>query len=691
MSERTAGRLAWTIGALTLAAVIADQVLFFVTPQAELAPRLRQTGADVLDELANLGLTVIGGLIAVRRPRNPLGWLLLSAGVGLAISNLGFAYAVYATEVADTSLWAVGLLDWLSAWTWTLAIAALPLLLLLFPTGSLHSRRWRPFLWITVASSSLLVLTAMALATISAFVSEVPLSDENLEFDDPFLQVLGGVVFGCFFLVMACSLVALVSTVLRYRAATGEERLQLRWFVLAASLFVGAIILEQFAPDVVGSLLFATAALTLYASIAIAILKYRLYDIEVVVRKTVVYSVLAVLLLIVALGGVWIVTVLFAGAAGSEAGLAVGIAIGVVFWPLRRVASRIADRVVFGGRVSPYEILTSFSGRVGEAYAADDVLPRMAHVLAEGVGAERATVWLRVGTELRPAATWPAGGALPTAHAVGADPISTGDGDHVVEIRDRDELVGALSVSMPASDPMNGSKERLVADLASQARLVLRSVRLIEELRASRQRLVTAQDHERRRLERNIHDGVQQQLVALAVQLKLLEGLVAREPAKASELAVRLQAAATEALDDLRDLARGIYPPLLADKGIVTAVEAQARRSIVPVTVEHEDVGRYAPELESTVYFCCLEALQNVAKYAHASTVVVRIAQRNGDLTFAITDDGVGFDPGAAAYGTGLQGMADRLDAVSGRLEVRSSPGAGTTVAGELPATGAAR
>jgi signal transduction histidine kinase len=232
---------------------------------------------------------------------------------------------------------------------------------------------------------------------------------------------------------------------------------------------------------------------------------------------------------------------------------------------------------------------------------------------------------------------------------------------------------------------MTPSRERLVRDLASQAGLVLRNVRLIEELRASRQRLVAAQDAERRRLERNIHDGAQQQLVALTVKLRLLEQTAARDPAKAVEIAEQLQHETTTALEDLRDLARGIYPPLLADEGLPAALTAQARKAEIPVIVRADEVGRFSQDVEAAVYFSCLEALQNVAKYANASRVTISLARSDGHLVFAVADDGIGFDPAAAHRGTGLQGIADRMDALRGRLEVESAPGAGTTLSGSLP------
>jgi signal transduction histidine kinase len=218
--------------------------------------------------------------------------------------------------------------------------------------------------------------------------------------------------------------------------------------------------------------------------------------------------------------------------------------------------------------------------------------------------------------------------------------------------------------------------------------LILRNVRLIEELRASRQRIVTAQDEERRRLERNIHDGAQQQLVALAVKLRLVESLARKDPVKAEEMAAQAKAESQEALETLRDLARGIYPPLLADKGLTAALESQARKSAIPIEVDADGVGRYPQEAEAAAYFCVLEALQNVAKYAEASRAVVRLRREDGFLAFTVDDDGKGFDMETTPTGSGLQNMADRVEALGGRLAIDSSPGRGTTVTGRIPVVG---
>ncbi len=428
-------------------------------------------------------------------------------------------------------------------------------------------------------------------------------------------------------------------------------------------------------------------------SIGIAVLRFHLYDLDVVVRKAVVYAALAVFATLVYLGlvvglGAWL------GRGDSFLTMVAAVVVAILFQPVRVRLTRFANRLVYGKRATPYEILAEFSERVGDAYADADVLPRMARVLGEGIGAERADVWLAVDDELRDVAAWPVDVdvSTPLALADGTVPVVEG-ADRVFPVEQAGELLGALAVRKPASEPFSPADEKLMGDLAGQAGLVLRNVRLTEdlkarldELKAAQKRLVSAQDEGRRRLERNIHDGAQQQLVALAVKLKLADGLIERDTTKAHELLAQLQGETHSALEDLRDLARGIYPPLLADKGLAAALEAQARKSGLPVTLRADGVGRYPQAAEAAVYFSCLEALQNVAKYAEASSVVIELAEREGRICFTVTDDGRGFDRSANGYGTGLQGIADRLGALEGGVTVTSSPGHGTTLAGDLPA-----
>jgi len=322
----------------------------------------------------------------------------------------------------------------------------------------------------------------------------------------------------------------------------------------------------------------------------------------------------------------------------------------------------------------------------------EDVLPQMATILGEGTGAREARVWLRIGHELRPAAAWGEGGeSEPPLPLPNSDLPEIAGASKVAAVRHQDELLGALAVTKPPNEPLTAAEDKLVADLAAQAGLVLHNVRLTEELRASledlrasRQRLVAAQDQERRRIERNIHDGAQQQLVALAVKLRLAQGLVG-DPERERATLEQLQTEATDALENLRDLARGIYPPLLADQGLAAALSAQARKASFPVEVSSNGLGRYPQDVEAAVYFCCLEAIQNAAKYADARRLVIRLAGDDRHIEFGVADDGVGFDVASAAPGSGLTNMQDRISALGGRLTVSSEPSAGTTVSGSIP------
>jgi len=368
--------------------------------------------------------------------------------------------------------------------------------------------------------------------------------------------------------------------------------------------------------------------------------------------------------------------------------------VAVGFQPVRERVQKLANRLVYGKRATPYEVLSRFAENVAETYAGEEVLSRMAQVLADGTGAVRAEVWLRSGDFVRSAAVHPDGVPVEEPVPVREQEMpELPEADRVVPVRHQGELLGALAVTKRQGESLTPIEEKLLTDLALQAGLVLKNVGLtadlllrLDDLRASRQRLVAAQDTERRRLERNLHDGAQQNLVAIKVKLGLAEMFAASDPQKAQALITEITADAGEALETLRDLARGIYPPLLADQGLAAALSAQARKALLPVQVEAEDIGRYSQDIEAAVYFCCLEAVQNVAKYAQATTVTIRLKRAGEDLQFTVSDDGQGFDSAITARGSGLQNMADRLAALGGDLDVSSKPGEGTTVTGVVPA-----
>jgi signal transduction histidine kinase len=519
-------------------------------------------------------------------------------------------------------------------------------------------------------------------------------------------RVIGPLYVGAVWAVSLVTAAAFVSLVVRYRSGGSEQRQQIKWvaFAAASALFLNLaalvpLIVCNCDQSPISLALLLTEAFVvmigLPAALAIAILKYGLYEIDVIINRAVVYGLLASGLTTIYVGVVVGVGTLVGRRESPSLTIAAAVAIALLFQPLRHRAQSLANRLVYGERATPYQVLSDFADRVAGAFSLDDVLQRMASILAAGTGSTRVDVWLRIGREIRSVARWPVDVAIP-------DPIQLGTEDRLppfegatraVAVRHGDDLLGALVIEKPKNESLTPTEEWLLEDLASQAGLVLRNVRLaadlqakVVELRASRRRLVEAQDQERRKIERDLHDGAQQQLVALTVQVGLL-GRLAEHPERVKEITAQLQDALHDALADLRDLARGIYPPLLADKGLAAALETQARKAAVAATVDADGIGRYPQEVESAVYFCALEAMQNVAKYAGASSASVRLAEQEQDLVFEIEDDGGGFDTTRTSYGTGLQGMADRLDAIGGTLSVRSRPGEGTLIRGTIPVT----
>jgi len=635
-----------------------------------------QTGwdfADVFSGVANLAVPAVGFVLASRRPANRVGWLFLVAGLALGLGGFSSAYGLHALVAAPGSLPAGSASAWLSNWIWVIPIAMLAFVFLLFPTGQLRSRRWRPAAWSVGGVFAITVVDLLVHAT--RFWSD-PFSTAS-QTGNPL--VLAPLII----LMPAALLVSVAAVVVRFARSSGEERLQLKWFAAAALLVVATFILSIVIGSVALNVVNNLAFLCLWVTIGIAVLKYRLYEIDIVISKAVLYGSLAVFIT-----AVYAALVVGGGtlAGGRDSPLLSALAAAVVavaFQPARQRAGRLANRVVYGRRASPYQVLSDFAQRIGGAYSNEDVLPEMTHTVAAGTGAEQVVVWLRVGDELRPGASSPCSvdaGPLPVD---GQAMPSLPDADMCVPVLYQGDLLGAISIRMPKDEPLRPAGQQLVADVASQAGLVLSNAGLIEDLRASRQRLVTAQDEARRRLERNIHDGAQQDLVALAIKLRLAAMAVDDDPAR--QMLGELHADAAGALENLRDLARGIYPPLLADLGLAAALNAQASKSAVPVAVEAAGIGRFPQETEAAVYFCCLEALQNISKYAQASAARICLQADNGALSFTVSDDGTGYDARHTSMGSGHRNMADRLAALGGRLEVQSVPSQGTTITGHLP------
>jgi len=683
--ERVAPWIAWGVCAFSAMVLGVGAYLQLTSPGGS-----GDFHQGVLSIVPFLSASVVGAFVAARKPRNGIGWMLCVLGLSTALLFSSTDYALRALVDRPGSLPFGDLVSRSTGSTWiplpALMVVFLPLT---FPTGQLLSPRWRPVAWAGLAFVILRVVDGVFDPANST--PGLPGSTSPLAFASPIWDPLLAISLLC---LVAGGVGAMVSLIRRYWRAGGDERHQIKWFLFAACLLPLPFAFHDI-NLAISNLLFPIVVPAAPIAIAIAIMKYRLYDIDIVINRTLVYGALALFIT-----AIYVAIVVGIGAligSGGRPNLALSIVataiVAVAFQPVRERIQKVANRLVYGKRATPYEVLSQFSERVAESYAADDVLPRMARVLADGTGAVRSDVWLRSGDLLRQASSWPqdsdptepariVGGALPDVPGAA----------RVVEVRHQGELLGALTVTKRQGESLTPVEEKLLDDLASQAGLVLKNVGLtaelmqrLEELRASRQRLVAAQDEERRKLERNLHDGAQQNLVALKVKLGLAEAFAEKDPAKTTELLGQLKADADQALGTLRDLARGIYPPLLADKGLAAALEAQARKATLPVEISAEAVGRYPQETEAAIYFCVLEALQNVQKYAEATRATVHLAQAGGVLAVAVEDDGRGFDPRATKKGSGLQNMEDRLDALGGTVEIESAPGSGATVTVRLP------
>jgi signal transduction histidine kinase len=665
----------------------------------------------------SLVFPALGLAIALRRPENPIGWLFLGFALWIQVQSFAEEYALRALVIAPGSLPAATFVAWFYPWVGQVITGAiLPLLVLLFPTGRPPSPRWRPVIWLIVIQAAVegvvymvrpIELTAGNQGIYHQFaLLPNPTGLAQLAGPIKFAQSLFNITL--LLLILTCG----AGMLSRFRRAGSEEREQLKWFLYVAMLVCldvliaipfGALTHSHWVGDIEWVFGAYAVAFGLPVAATIAILKYRLYDIDLVINKSVVFGAMAAFITAVYVAIVVGVGGLLGSATRPNLALSI-LATAIVaaaFQTVRERVQRLANRLVYGKRATPYEVLSEFSHRVAGTYSSEDVLPRMARALGEGTGASRADVWIRLGDGIAPAASWPAGdGPSPSRVAITGQLLPTIPGlSRIVAVRHQGELLGALSINKRPGEGLTPIEEKLIADLAAQAGIVLQSVRLSAqlqarltqisqqavELRASRQRIVATQDAERRRLERNIHDGAQQNLVALTVKLRLATALAKRDPERARVSVRALEAESDQALETLRALARGIYPPLLREQGLATALRAEAEKMPLSAIVRAGDLNRHPPEVEAAVYFVCLEALQNVTKHARASRVEIKLRSLTRALGFEVTDDGAGFDVAKDARGAGLRNMTDRIEGIGGQLEIRSTSGRGTTVSGTVP------
>ena len=665
-----------------------------VGPVALLPAQPSDPGGPVPELLLIAGAlcySAVGTLIAVRQPANRIGWLLLLVGLLTSVCLATSGYALVALVLAPGSLplgaWAI----WIFSWLIWLVLIAIPSVLLVFPDGHLPSRRWR-------IVAAVLVLSGATLAVLTMLGPGAVLAGPNspaMVANPAGIPVLAAVVAAWFHPINVVYLGATVASaaapIWRWRRARGEERQQLKVLAYAGAWVITFLVLSELPPvqrmphaaDILWALMFFGLVAGLPAAAAVAILRYRLYDIDLVINKTLVFAGLAFfvtvtyVLIVAGIGAI----IGSAGQSNLPLSILATAVVAIAFQPVRERAQALANRLVYGRRSDPHEVLSKLSAMVADSSAIEPVLIRMLQLVVDATGAVGAAIYLNVGAERVLKARWPEGAGELVGRAL--------------QIKHQGEEMGELIVVEPP-EALTGGAERLLTDVAGQAGLLVRNLRLtaelqarVEELAESRLRIVAAQDVERRRLERDIHDGVQQHVVALMAKLQLARNQVNRQSHLSADTLEEVQADAGRLLDELRELASGIHPVVLTDGGVVAAVRFRADRLPIKVVLDADPATRtrrYPQPVEAAGYFIACEALANVLKHASASRATVKIAADNGTLTIKVTDDGRGFDPSTAVR-SGLRGLQDRVDALGGRLEVTSSR-AGTTLSASLPTHG---
>jgi signal transduction histidine kinase len=663
-SVRPAVALVW---GFTVAVAVAAAVFLMLGPGQPLRDDMLGGVGGAAWQLLALAYATVGALIVSRLPGHRVGWLFAVLGLLLALSGLTYAYAswgLYAQggEVPGLAPAAIG---------WGLAI--LPLMglsLLLFPDGRLPSRRWRP----VAATSGLAIVGFVAGAVLRPGTFDAPFDSLSNPLGVPGTRELMDELIGYCWLLTYVSLgLGVCALALRLRGARGDERQQLKW-VLTVCIVAGAatVVLmgswliwagdDRWSMAVLGSVFIAIPL-----AIGIAILRHHLYDIDVVINRALVYGALTLLL-----GVTYAVIALLLGVAlGSGSAPATGVAtlaVAIVFRPLRARLQDAVDRRFNRARYDALHRVAAFLEQVRAGTAAPENVEQL---LRDVLGDPR--------LELR--FLLPEGGGYVD---VRGGPAVDGPGD----ARERAPIErSGTRLGMVLHDPGVQQRPDLLPRVVEAAGLAIEIARLRTELRGqldavadSRARIVAAGDAERRRIERNLHDGAQQRLVSIGLALRHAQHELGPEAAACQTLDGAL-AEIGDAIGELRELARGLRPPQL-DAGLAPALQELASRAAVPVAID-ATAERFPDGLETAAYFIACEALTNATKHAHASHVSLSAQRRNGSLIISVADDGVG---GAApGNGTGLSGLRDRVGAHGGTLRIESERGAGTRLIAELP------
>jgi signal transduction histidine kinase len=668
MSGRRAGAFSW---GLTVLMAAAAGVLLVLGPGRPLPSDLFGGVAGAAFLVLSLAYGTVGAVIALRLRGHRIGWLFSLIGLLSALNVLTYSYAEHGLYAEELPLARAAAVIWGSL---ELTAPLLALSLVLLPHGRLPSRRWRP-----VAAMS---LGAIALLPIARLLMPGPMDDPFASVSSPVgipgaREAMTALDSFAWVLTWLALVLGIVAVRVRLGRSRGVERQQLKW-VLAVTSAVGAVAVldmgswfiwpEGHLQERMAVLGVAFAAIPVAAGIAI--LRYRLYDIDIVINRALVYGGLSVLLALTYVA----VTLLLGTALGSGSALATAaatLAVAIAFRPLRVRLQDVVDRRFSRARYDAVQRVTAFLEEV-----------RAGRALPEDVQAVLREVLDDQRIELR--------FLLPESERyvdVRGAPV-THDPD---ELRERTPIDRAgTPIAEVLHDRSAQERPDLLRRVVETAGLAIEIVRLRAELRhqldevaASRRRIVKAGDEQRRRIERNLHDGAQQRLVSIGLALRHAQHElgVGGRGSRAGETLEGALAEIAVAIQELRELAQGVRPSQL-DAGLGPALEDLASRVPLPVVVDATR-ERFPPSVEAAAYFILCEGLTNAAKYAQASRVSLSARRRNGSLVVCVADDGVG--GASSAGGTGLAGLADRVGAHGGTLRIESERGSGTRLIAELP------
>jgi signal transduction histidine kinase len=661
--------------------------------------------ATARGDFGEAGWTLVGpgaiyavGLIAVvRRPRLAGAAWLLATGAAFALEVL-LGDVLLPLVAGAPYAWVVALARWLAG---EASVVAGIGMFGLFPTG-VPERGERAVLWAAAVVGGLLpLLTAVSNPTLPKGMVPNPAEPTiTSPLFLPALAPLGTVAGFLYYGFVGCIALATVMLYLRYRRSAPDGRRRIRWLlvgvVVALTVYAALTALAwTLGPDVSAAaarLLWPLVGLLLLGSLVVGFSHAGVFGIDQPLRRSLAYRVLWALIAVVYVATAAALGVLAGRYLPIGAAVLLAAAAALMFQPARRRLERLADRWVFGARLDGYDVLTRLGTTLETSPGPAELLPRLADAVRQGLGLR----WARV--SLEPPA---AGGPAPTATA--GTENDRAEPALVVPLTYAGTVLGRIECGPGREGPLLDEDRRLLGHLTGQAATAVRNLHLAAELSArldvirrqaaeltaSRARIAQAQDAERRRIQRDLHDSVQQDLVVATAKLAMARERLRRDDPRADETLAELQRDLGGLLTYLREFAHAIHPPVLADQGLLEAIEAQAARLPLEMLVEADPAlrgCRYPTHIETATWYALSEALTNTVKHAHARQVVVSLRQPDSRLVVEVRDDGRGFDP-ATARGLGLTGLADRMSIVDGVMFVDSAPGQGTTLRVEIPLT----